>query len=285
MATDDPRLFEYDGLPLPEVGKWAIIKHRKIGYYSSLFATSMKRRWKCRVYIDLFASAGKCRLHGSNKIVPGSPLLALSVDDPFDKYVFCEGNPDHMTALQERIRKYFPDRDCSFILGDTNLCLDQLLGAVPKFSRDFKGLTLCFVDPYRKAELDFSTIQVIAERLYVDFLVLIPSYMDIGRNEQIYTRDDNKALDRFLGTDTWRAAWADPKRRPQRFGDFVTNVFCQQMKTLRYIYESPDDLELVKMETGNNLPLYHLGFFSRSELGLRFWRETKKNTNDQLTFW
>jgi three-Cys-motif partner protein len=285
MATDDPRLFEDDGLLLPEVGDWATTKHRKFGYYCSLFAMSMKRKWECRVYIDLFASAGKCRLRESNKIVPGSPLLALSVVDPFDKYVFCEGNPDHMTSLQERQRKYFPDRDCSFISGDTNKCLDQLLGAVPQFSRAFKGLTLCFVDPYCKAELDFSTIQVIAERLYVDFLVLVPSYMDIGRNEQHYTRDDNKSLDRFLGTDAWRAAWAERKRRAQNFGVFVTDVFCRQMKALGYIYESPEDLELVKMESGNNLPLYHLGFFSRNDLGLRFWRETKKNTNDQLTLW
>jgi len=285
MATEDPRLFEDDGFLLPEVGDWATTKHRKIGYYSSLFATSMKRKWQCRVYIDLFACAGKSRLRESNKIVPGSPLLALSVDDPFDKYVFCEGNPDHMTALKERIKKYFPDRDCSFIEGDTNQCLDRLFSVAPQFSRAFRGLAFCFVDPYRKAELAFSTLKEIAERLYVDFLVLIPSYMDIGRNEKHYTRDDNKSLDRFLGTDSWRAAWANRKRRSQNFGVFITDVFCQQMKTLRYRYENPDDLELIRMETGQHLPLYHLGFFSRSKLGLHFWRETKRNTTDQLTLW
>ena len=44
MAIDDPMLSEDDGLLLPEVGPWATTKHRKIGYHSSLFAASMKKK-------------------------------------------------------------------------------------------------------------------------------------------------------------------------------------------------------------------------------------------------
>ena len=284
MTHDDPRLFEDDGLLLPEVGSWTTTKHRKLSYYCSLFASSMKKKWDCRVYVDLFACAGKCKLRESAKIVPGSPLLALNVDVPFEKYVFCEADPENMSALQARVEKYFPDKDCSFILGNVNRSLEKLFDAIPKFTREFKGLTLCFVDPYRIGDLDFFTLRQIAERLYVDFLVLIPSYMDIGRNEANYTRDDNTSLDKYLGTSSWRVAWAERERRTQKFGIFIADQFCNRMKELRYLYEGLEDLELVR-GTEKNLALYHLGFFSRSDLGRRFWQETRNRTDNQRTIW
>lgn len=284
MIDDEPRLFEDDGLLLPEVRPWATTKHRKLSYYSSLFASSMKNKWDCRVYVDLFACAGKCKIRESGKIVPGSPLIALSVDVPFEKYVFCESDSKNMSALQTRVKRYFPDKDCSFIPGDSNLSLEKLFRAIPQFSKEFRGLTLCFVDPYRMGDLDFFTLYQIAERLYVDFLVLIPSYMDIGRNESNYTRDDNKSLDKFLGTESWRVAWNECDRRAQNFGSFIADQFCHRMKELGYLYDGLQDLELVR-GTERNLPLYHLGFFSRSDLGLRFWRETRKQTNEQLKLW
>jgi three-Cys-motif partner protein len=282
MNRDDPRLYEDDGLLLPEVGPWSITKHQKVQYYSAIFASSMKNQWQCRIYIDLFASAGKCKIRESNKIIPGSPLLALCVDAPFDKYIFCEENQENMSALQARVQQYFPSSDCSFILGNTNESLEKLFNAIPQFSKDYRGLTLCFVDPYKMGDLDFSTLRQLAERLYIDFLVLIPSYMDINRNEHYYTQDGNTALDKFLGTAEWRSAWKNRSRHSQNFGVFIADQFCKQMEKLEYIYETPEDLELVRMETGKNLPLYHLGFFSRNKRGLQFWRETRKNTNDQL---
>lgn len=285
MTTDRPELFEDDDLLAPEVGSWATTKHSKIDYYSALFATSMKNMWHCRVYLDLFAGAGKCRIRERSNIVPGSPLLALNVGDPFDKYIFCEKDPGSMEALKQRVEQYFPGRDCTFVPGDSNQCIQAMLDAVPRFSPSFKGLTFCFVDPYKKGEIEFATLRQIADSLYVDFLVLIPSYMDINRNEHIYTRHDNCCLDKYLGTETWRERWCSLDRPQKDFGVFIAEEFCLQMKALGYIYETPADMELIRMERGKNLPLYHLAFFSRNPLGLQFWRETRRHTSKQLTFW
>ena len=282
LNSDDLRLYEDDGLLLPKVGPWSTTKHQKFQYYSSIFARSMKNQWKCRIYIDLFASAGKCRVRNSSKVVPGSPLLALSVDDPFDKYVFCEKNPKRMAALQTRVQRYFPSRECSFIDGDINESIEKLFKVIPKFSKEDTGLTLCFVDPDKRRDLNFETLRQLANRLYIDFLVLIPSYMDINRNEQPYTQADNEAIDQYLGTTEWRSAWENRNIQTKNFGLFIAEQFCQQMQKLGYIYETLEDLDLVKMQIEQNLPLYHLYVFSREELGLRFWRETKKKTNTQL---
>ncbi len=82
-----------DGLLLPDANPWAVEKYRLLFNYANTFATSMKKKWDQRVYIDLFAAAGMARIKETDKIVLSSSLLALNVNDPFDRYVFCEKNP------------------------------------------------------------------------------------------------------------------------------------------------------------------------------------------------
>ncbi len=282
MPVENQSFFEDDGLQLPMVGPWTRAKHSKIAYYSSLFSNSMKRKWNCRIYLDLFSGAGKARIRGTNRVIPGSPLLALSVDVPFDKYVFCEQDSGNLDALQRRVNQCFSERDVFYVSGDINISLDKLFTAIPTFSKSYKGITLCFVDPFKMGALDFRTLETISERLFVDFLVLIPSYMDIHRNERVYTRKDNSSLDKYLGSSSWRSRWSDPGRIEKHFGLFIAKEFCQRMKDLGFIYEDPEDMELVRMKEGKNLPLYHLAFFSKSRLGLKFWRDTRKNTTKQL---
>lgn len=273
---------EDDGLYMQKIGPWSVSKHRKVAYYASLFSKSMIKKWDCRVYVDLFAGAGKCHVKNTKQIVPGSPLLSLDVEAPFDKYVFCEQSEDSISALQQRVATHFNDRNVSFVHGDCNECLDAIFQSIPPFSSKYKGLTLCFVDPYKMGELKFETLATIARKLYVDFLVLIPSYMDINRNIDKYTQPDCYTLDAYLGSDDWRHGWRDPNRRISQFGVFIADCFARQMANLGYIYNGSDDMDIVKMEGANNLRLYHLAFFSKNKLGMKFWQETKKSTNDQL---
>jgi three-Cys-motif partner protein len=81
---------EDDGLTCPEVGAWAETKHRLLALYDELFSTGMKNKWDQRVYIDLYAGAGYSRIRGTKTILQGSPIIALTVPDPFDKYILCE---------------------------------------------------------------------------------------------------------------------------------------------------------------------------------------------------
>jgi len=67
----------------------------------------MKNKWDTRVYIDLYAGPGLLRIRETTKFIWGSPTLALSVKDPFDKYIFCESKPDSMDALKKRVQTHF----------------------------------------------------------------------------------------------------------------------------------------------------------------------------------
>jgi len=53
------------------------------------------------------------------------------------------------------------------------------------------------------------------------------------------------------------------------------------MAELRFRYASLADMVHIR-STKENLPLYHLGFFSRHELGSKFWREARKYSDDQM---
>jgi len=76
-------------------------KYRLVSMYDQLFSTGMKNKWGKRVYIDLYAGAGYCRIRGTSTILKGSPILALTVQHPFDKYIFCEKDPELLAALGE----------------------------------------------------------------------------------------------------------------------------------------------------------------------------------------
>jgi hypothetical protein len=51
MIANLPELKD-DSLITPEVGAWAEDKYRLVGNYAAMFATSMKKKWECRIYID-----------------------------------------------------------------------------------------------------------------------------------------------------------------------------------------------------------------------------------------
>ena len=86
---DDINIID-DGLIIPDVGLWSLKKYELVKNYARIFSTSMKNKWDCRVYIDLYAGAGYSKIRDNSKIVQASPLLAIDIPDRFDKYIFCE---------------------------------------------------------------------------------------------------------------------------------------------------------------------------------------------------
>jgi len=54
MNLPDQQQLTDDGLYTPVIGSWGIQKYKLVHGYSRLFASAMKRKWDCRVYIDLF---------------------------------------------------------------------------------------------------------------------------------------------------------------------------------------------------------------------------------------
>lgn len=271
----------HDELPLSDAGNYAEKKHRLIALSVDLFSASMKApKWDCLVYIDLFAGAGKAKEKDSEKIIDGSPLLSLGVKNPFNKYIFCELDEDKLQALKMRVGQNYPKADVTFVWGNCNDRIDEVLKAVPYGRKGFRVLSFCLADIYKMENLKFRTIEKLSER-FVDFLVLIPTYMDAHRNENNYCKIDNHTVDEFFGTTEWRLSWQSARLKGERFGRFICQYFCQRMKDLKYKGDETDAVEIRQIK--NQSPLYRLAFFSRSNLGIKFWNQARKYSSEQMT--
>lgn len=270
-----------DGLITPEIGPWGERKYQLVSQYARMFAGSMKRKWDCRVYIDLFAGAGRSKVRGTERIILASPLLALEITDRFDVYIFCEEDEHKRTALETRILKEHPSVTFSCVPGDCNSKVNEIASKIPQAGKNHKVLCFCFADPYKMKNLHFATIEYLAQR-FIDFLILIPTGMDANRNVDLhYLRPSDKTIDTFLGTSDWREKWSNANHDVS-FGVFLTNMYGKRMQDLGYHYEGIHRTELIR-GTEKNLPLYRLAFFSRHNLGEKFWNEAKKYSDPQIS--
>lgn len=267
-----------DGLIIPEVGGWAETKYRLISLYDKLFSTGMRRKWDRRIYIDLYAGAGINRIRGTQRLAYGSPLLALLVDHPFDKYVFCEKSRENIDALRHRAQAISPNAQVEFIHGDCNAKIDEIMAAIPVGSQQSTVLSLCLVDPYNLG-IKFTTISKLAER-FTDFLVLLALYMDANRNYWSYIKEKSTKIADLLGDADWRSLWLKSQLSGVTFPRFVADEFAKRMCNLSFL-PTPQMKEVRSFE--KNLPLYHLAIFSRHQRAYEFWAKVLKYSTDQLS--
>jgi three-Cys-motif partner protein len=271
---------EDDGLPCSDVGAWAEDKYTLVALYDWLFSTGMKNKWPTRVYIDLYSGPGCVRVRGTNRMMVGSPLLALGVPDPFDKYIFCESDPDLLEALQARVSRLSPTTDATFICGDCNERIEEICASIPSSSRDRGVLSFCFIDPY-DISIRFSTVKRLSSH-FIDFLFLLALQVDANRNIDRYLNPGNTKVEEFLGLADWRERWRIAEARGTRFPRFLAAEFSVQMEKLRYLAVPWDRMMQVRSDE-KNLPLYRLALFSRHPLAYQFWDEVMRYSSDQQT--
>ena len=270
-----------DGLPAADVGPWAVEKYRRMGMYAEMFSTGMKNAWGCRVYIDLFAGPGHAVIRERGLRVLTSPLLALTLPDPFDKYILCDAQPEFVEALRSRSRAMAPGADVELIPGDVNELVSDVERRIPGHSRERKVLSFCFVDPFG-LDIHFETIRRLGAHRAIDFLVLLALGMDATRNWATYVRPESPRVDLFLGDTGWRSRWTAPDRAGSSPIRFLAEEYAAAMARIGYRRTSLDDMIEIRTYE-NNMRLYYLAFFSKSEKGYEFWRQVRKYATDQTT--
>ena len=240
----------------------------------------MKAKWGRRVYVELYAGAGYSRIRGTSRVIAGSPLRALTLEDPFDYYVFCEENPENLKALKARVERHALRAPVAYVEGDCNTKVTEILAKIPKGSKTDTVLTLCFVDPY-DIRIEFETVRVLSAR-FVDFLVLLAVFMDANRNYDRYIKADDFRVEKFLGS-SWRDRWYVAQQSGVPFPQFLAAEYAKSMESLRYLKTPLHSMHKVRSDE-KNLPLYYLALFSRHELAYKFWEEARKYGTDQTKF-
>ncbi|MES2565471.1 MAG: three-Cys-motif partner protein TcmP [Bacteroidota bacterium] len=267
-----------DGHFTPVVREWSLEKYKLVGSYCDIFTTGMKNKWDQLVYIDLFAGAGYAQIEETGKIYRNSALLAMSIPQPFTKYILCEQDPERFAALSERVKRDFGHLNYELIQGDSNKNIELVLKAIPKFQRGNTLLPFCFVDPF-SLNLHFATIKALGKGL-MDFLILQALHMDANRNFDSYFKEENTKIANYLGKDNWRELMEkDGKAYKKDFVKFLAEQYQTQMRELGY-----QENKLMHQIRSNekNLPLYYLSFYTKNPTGEDFFKKVQKRVTPQI---
>ncbi len=274
----DPDL-ENDGLPTPEVGPWAETKYRLVRECAGVLGTSTKATWSRRVYVDLFAGAGRSRVKGTSRILAASSVQALRIPDRFDRYIFCEAERNLIEGLKLRVATDYPGVDARFVPGDVNDEVSALLDEIPRPETDARDLVFCVADPCDPGRLRFDTVRLLASRL-TDFLVLIPTGAGDPRGPGGFLRGGSGKLDAFVGTVQWEGEWQRAAARHESFDLFLAGLYGAQVRALGFEHGGTEDRVLVR-SAERSQPLYRIGFFSKHSHGDAVWKQARKHSEPQ----
>lgn len=261
-STPKDSLSKSDGLPARDSGSWIHTKHKLLAYYADLFATGMKHYWASRVYLELFSGPGKCFVRENHAEELGSPLKVI--EHEFTKFIFAEKNVAAANALAQRLENYPNSTRAEVWCGDCADAIDQF--QIPKNS-----LTFAFIDPTGIGHAPFSLIEKLHKKTRCDLLINVQHGMGIKMNLHQYTEDadEQSALTRFLGNDSWKKL---PRNNPRDFFRGVLELYKIQLEALGFAHIGRE----VLISNSKNTPLYLLLFASKHPRGKDFWEKSLK---------
>lgn len=274
---------EADGLICREAGPWVEEKLYYIQRYLDVFITSMRKKaWRSIRYIDLFSGPGKCQIKGTNKVVLGSPLLALTANFPFTEYVFSEASLPIYEALRTRCQAFTGDAQIHSLLGDGNTIVDEVVDRIQTYDQKFirgqwPSLNFAFLDP-EGLELNWQTIEKLGQVQKMD-LIFYYSQGGITRNLENYDDSEKEtSIDKFFGDRQWRVIYRDGKNKGYNNGRIhrdLLDYFKSKLSKLGYVdvFEGDTNAEPLIRNTQKNAPMYRLIFASKHPLGHKFWNQ------------
>ena len=213
-------------------GEQTRIKLGAISKYLPAYTTALSNTQFRLSYIDAFAGTGVCHVKigkGQEKrLIPGSASIAIDCKPPFHQIFFIEKKKRHADALRRlKIEAAMP---VEVIHGDANSELPPILrGLNPK-----KDRALVFLDPYGMA-VDWITLKAIADSQIVDLWYLFPLsglYRQAANDAAAIDPDKAAALDRMLGTETWRKDFYAPPKQTSLFESDESDVRTADVKQM-----------------------------------------------------
>jgi three-Cys-motif partner protein len=267
------KILRYD-----EIGDWSEVKLEVIKEYLSEYTKIMaaqKYQFKY-IYIDAFAGIGLHVSKRTKEFVPGSPVNALNIPQPFLEYHFVDINDIKVSGLEAASKAH---ENVFVYHGDCNkIIIDHIL---PRAKYEDYKRAICNLDPYG-LHLDWSIIKKAAEMKSVEIFLNFP-IMDINRNVLRHNKekvDDEQELrmTRFWGDDSWRQAAYTVSQQGELFGEpeeeKVTNEqLSQAFRTrLRDVAGFKFVPVPMTMRNSKNAAVYYLYFASQNKTGEKIIR-------------
>ena len=285
MSTRLPIETTDDGLLMRRSGEWAYDKLFYVNAYIGRFIVSMRNKnWRAINYIDLFSGPGKNRLP-DERVIMGSPLLALMQSQPFDRYFFVDYMAANVVALQQRCSQ-FPASRISYETGDANLVVDKIVAEIKAVDKVYRAgvgcsLNLAFLDP-EGLELHWETVAKLAS-FRTDMIIYYPQMGITREAPQQIQQTSPTSIDRFFGDVEWRNIYQRHQQGGEAFWHrALLDHYKENLGKFGYEVEEPTPEPVFK--NSKDAPLYRLLFVSKHRLGNKFWVDVTKNLpNGQLS--
>ena len=271
-----------DGLPVSEVGEWALDKHERLRRYIAI-TCPVRKKWlqpmraglvpAGATYIDLFCGSGRSRIRGTDHVIDGSPIVATSAaaqgGAPFSRVLLADLNPSFVQAACTRLSaRGIPVEGLEGPATDT---AREIVKALDPY-----GLHFAFIDPYNLKDLAFSVIEQLAGLGRMDMLIHV-SVQDLQRNLCRNIGRADSALDRFA------PGWRDYVDISARDEVVRAAVFDYWLGLIRRLDMRPfQGVELVVGE--KNQRLYWLVLVSRHERASELWDKIRNTSRQRRLF-
>lgn len=257
-----------DGLPISEVGEWALEKHDRLSRYVDI-ARGVRKGFVGKgkagaTYIELFCGPGRSRITKTGEVIDGSPLVAAAKAQdggaPFSGIFVADTDPKIVDAAVKRLMaRGFIARSSVGAAEDTVRHIVKLLNPY--------GLHFAFLDPFNLDGIPFSIIQHLAQLNRMDMLIHV-SVQDLNRNLRMYLKMAQSPLDRVAPG--WREA-VDERETDRKLR---RRFFDHWLRLIRKLDMQPSQgIELVT--GGKNQPLYWLVLVARHERAGEFWNKVR----------
>lgn len=182
---------------------WTESKLDFLEAYLPAFQKACKKLWRdshsSTCYVDGFAGPGKNVIGGSTR--NGSPLVALAVTPPFERYFFVEKKvAEHRQLNQELSSPEYAVLKPRIDLrrGNFNAEIDDILGKIEPWRPTF-----FFLDP-EGLELEWSTVEKIGQRAKADLFILVSGGGVLRASAQGLTLAHHETVTKFYGNEEWR---------------------------------------------------------------------------------
>ena len=256
-----------DGLPARSSQPYAQDKLYYVERYQKIFATGMKNRWKQRIYLDLLAGPGRCRIEATGEEFPGSPVWSL--DAEFTKRLFVESDPMLADALRQRVPV-----DCLVITADCKLptTIDKIRSEIPE--RD--TLSLAFVDNLG-LDVPLATLERLTRGRLMDLLIVF-QVQDLTRNidDVLTARDSSARVDAFFGGRDWVEIAEGVRKRNASPSEVTNGLLEHYRRCLDAFGYGHSHICQQAMKNSRNAEQYRLLLAGRNAKAVEFFKKIEQ---------
>ena len=279
---------------LPEVGPWAREKLDALARYLDYYTKVLKnQRWRT-IYLDAYAGGGRAvvrseeheSLVGPNlfgdelaidadtrELIDGSPRVALSIANPFDRYVFADPNPNRAAELEALKSEFAASRNID-VFQSTAAEGIAWVTAQRISRRTHRGVA--FLDPFG-AQLDWASVQKLADTGLFEVVVNFALSMAIQRmlpNSGEVPEAWAEKLDNYFGSRVWFDEVYQSRQRGlftesghEKRPDYSERLLTLYRTQLGSAFGHVSLPRLIRNTRG--MPLYYLLWAGPHEKGLR----------------